>query len=180
MTPDPPAESYESFVRLFVSHESRLRGFLQALLPSWEDVDDVLQETSLVAWRKFAQFEPGTDFMAWAATIARFEARRHARARARDRLVFGEDLLEQIADEALDEAGEREREHRALRRCLDKLPEGQSRALELAYRPGIKFHEAARLAGKPVQGYYKALQRIRAALADCVQGELNSLRDPVP
>jgi len=180
---DPPADPYESFVRLFVAHEARLRGLLRALLPSWEDVDDVLQETSLVAWRKFEQFEQfesGSDFMAWAGTIARFEALRHARAKARDRLVFGEDLLERIAAEGLEENERREREHRALRRCLEKLPETQARALELAYRPGIKFHEAARLAGKPVQGFYKTLQRLRAALESCVRSELKTLGDPAP
>ena len=67
--PDPtipgPTPPYEEFVRLFVAHEGRLRAFIRSLLPTWADVDEVMQETSLVAWRKFGRFERGTNFMAW-------------------------------------------------------------------------------------------------------------------
>jgi RNA polymerase sigma-70 factor (ECF subfamily) len=171
----PAPETYEAFVRLFMAHEARLRGFLRTLLPSWEDVDDVLQETSLVAWRKFDQFQPGSHFMAWIGTIARFEALRHIRKKARDRLVFNEDLVDLLADEALQETGQREIEHQALRRCLDKLPAPQARWLELAYQPGIKFHEAAQLAGKSADAFYKTLQRLRTTLHSCMSQELQKL-----
>ena len=90
--PDPAipgsTQPYEEFVRLFVAHEGRLRAFIRSLLPTWADVDEVMQETSLVAWRKFSRFERGTNFMAWAATIARFEALDHLRRRGREQLVF--------------------------------------------------------------------------------------------
>ena len=33
---------YEEFVRLFVAHEVRLRGFVRSLLPTWTDVDEVV------------------------------------------------------------------------------------------------------------------------------------------
>lgn len=176
-TPSSP-ETYERFVRQFMAHEGRLRGFLRSMLHTWDDVDDVLQETSLVAWRKFDQFDPGTNFMAWIGTIARFEAMRHARKKARDRLVFPEDLMDLIADEAMEENEQREREHRALRRCLDKLDEKQARWLELAYQPGVKFHEAAKEAGKSVEAFYKTLQRLRASLQQCMLSELQSEEEP--
>ncbi len=64
-----PHDTYEKFIRLFVAQEGRLRAFLRTLVPSLDELDEVMQETSLVAWRKFAQFEPGTDFLAWVATI---------------------------------------------------------------------------------------------------------------
>lgn len=170
--PPPPPETYESFVRLFMAHEGRLRGFLRTMLPTWTDVDDVLQETSLVAWRKFSQFDPATHFMAWIGTIARFEALRYRRQKARDRLVFSEDLLDLIANEALEETDLREREHQALRLCLDKLEDKQARWLQLAYQPGVKFHEAAKEAGKSTEAFYKILQRLRASLQQCMLTEL--------
>jgi RNA polymerase sigma-70 factor, ECF subfamily len=168
----PTPETYEAFVRLFMAHEPRLRGFLRSLLPTWGDVDDVLQETSLIAWRKFSQFEPNSNFMAWIGTIARFEALRHCRTKARDRLVFNDDLLDLLADESLTETDLREREHQALRHCLDKLPTDQARYLDLAYQPGVKFHEAAQLAGKSVAAFYKILQRLRTILQTCMTKEL--------
>jgi RNA polymerase sigma-70 factor (ECF subfamily) len=48
---------YEAFVRLLVEHEPRVRSFLRGLLPTWTDVEEVAQEASLVAWRKFHDFE---------------------------------------------------------------------------------------------------------------------------
>ena len=42
--------------------EAALRAFVRSLLPRWEDTDDVMQETTLVAWRKFTLFEEGTSF----------------------------------------------------------------------------------------------------------------------
>jgi RNA polymerase sigma-70 factor (ECF subfamily) len=79
---------YEQFVRLLVAHEPHLRSFLRSLLPSWNDVEEAMQETSLTAWRKFDQFEPGSNFLAWTAAIARFEALKQRRTRSRERLAY--------------------------------------------------------------------------------------------
>jgi RNA polymerase sigma-70 factor (ECF subfamily) len=167
-----PDDAYEQFIRLFVAEEGRLRAFLRTLVPSLDDLDEVMQETSLVAWRKFAQFEPGTDFLAWVATIGRFEALRRRRDRAADRLVFGERLCELLADEALAETERREAERRALDVCLQKLPARQRQWVSAAYQPGIKFREVAQTSGKSVEAFYKMLQRLRGLLLQCIQGEL--------
>lgn len=167
--PTPP---YEEFVRLFVAHEGRLRAFVRALLPTWADVDEVMQETSLVAWRKFARFERGTNFMAWAATIARFEALDHLRRRGRDQLVFSDAVADLMAEEAAPESETLERQRRALDRCLAKLDEPQRELLLLSYQPGARLHEVAARAGRSVQGHYKSVQRLRARLLECIEGEL--------
>src|SRR6185503_16986609 len=91
---------YEAFVRLLVEHEPRLRSFLRGLLPAWADVEEVAQNASLVAWRKFTEFEQGGNFGGWLLTIARFEALKHRRKAARSPLVFSDDVWELLADEA--------------------------------------------------------------------------------
>lgn len=169
----PPApERYEEFVRAFVAHEGRLRAFVRALLPAGDAVDEVMQEASLVAWRKFGSFEPGTNFMAWAATIARFEALRHLRQRGRERLVFSTETIDALAHEAAHDGDTFERQERALDRCLAKLDEAPRRLLLLSYQPGVKLHEAATQAGRSVEGHYKAVQRLRRQLLDCIRREL--------
>ena len=50
-------EKEAGFMRMFVAHEPELRAFLRTLLPSWELVDDVLQEASVVMWSKLDQLE---------------------------------------------------------------------------------------------------------------------------
>jgi len=166
------AARYEQFVPLFVAHETRLRGLLRSLLPQWSAVDDVLQETSLVAWRKFEHFDTATNFMAWAGAIARFEALRYLRDRGRDPHIFSDDLFELMAAEAVEEADALERERSALSRCLEKLPAPQREFLQLAYQPGTQINELAAQAGRSVEGVYKSIQRMRSRLRDCIQQEL--------
>jgi len=171
-SPADPPPPYEEFVRLFVAHESRVRAFLRSLLPAWADVDEVMQETSLVAWRKFARFERGTSFIAWIATIARFEALDHLRRRGREHLIFSDSVVEAITAETERDGDALERERHALERCLAKLEEAQRELLLLSYQPGARLNEIAIRAGKSVQGYYKSIQRLRGRLLDCIEGEL--------
>lgn len=169
---EAPPEAYEAFVRLFVAHEGRLRGFLRTLLHDWDDVDEVMQETSIVAWRKFDQFDKGTNFMAWSAAIARFESLKHMRRQSRDRLVFNDDILDMLAQESLEETDTLEEHRTALCKCLEKLDPRQKELLHLAYQPGVKFHEVAEQAGKSAQAFYKTIQRLRASLLECAEKQM--------
>ncbi len=60
-------------------YQSRLRAFVRCLLVRPSDVDDILQEINSVLWQKANEFQPGSDFWAWASQIARFEALNHLR-----------------------------------------------------------------------------------------------------
>jgi RNA polymerase sigma-70 factor (ECF subfamily) len=164
-------DSYEAFVLLFARHEPGLRGFLRPLVGSWDDLEDVVQETCLVLWRKFGQFELGSNFLAWACTIGRFEALKHRRSLARDRHLFSEELLALLADEGLAEAERRERERRALAACIEGLPPPQRELIERSYS-GTTIQAAAQALGRSATGLYKALDRIRLLLLDCIEGRL--------
>lgn len=165
-------ERYEEFVRLFVRDERALRVFVRSLLPTWTDADEVVQEVALVAWRKFAEFQPGTSFLSWLRVIARFKVLSHRRKLARDRLVFSEELISLLADEAEPEGGLRQQEHDALEGCLAKLPEAQRRLVAIAYATGQPVKdEALRLGVKPGTLYMR-LNRIRQQLLVCIQRTL--------
>ena len=70
-------ERHEEFMRLFLSCQPRIFAFIRSLVFSRADADDVLQETALVLWEKFARFEPGTRFDRWAFRIAHFQVMYH-------------------------------------------------------------------------------------------------------
>ena len=168
----PPASgadaSYEAFVRLLVEHEPRLRSYLRGLLPAWQDVDEVMQNASLVAWRKFSEFQQGTQFGGWLLTIARFEALKHRRNLARSPLVFSEDVWELLAQEAGTEAEAKNLRREALEQCLAKLPATQRELVLKAHAPGARLNEIAQQAGGSEQAFYKTIQRLRAALLECI------------
>lgn len=169
-TPPSGDRRYELFVRLLLEHQTSVRSFLRGLLPSWEDVDEVAQEASLVAWRKFSDFEDGTSFGGWLLTIARFEALKHRRRHARSRLVFSDELWELLADEAEDEAQSVRWTFRrqCLERCLAKLDSAKRELLLKAHTQGAVIKNMAMQSGKSEQAFYKTIQRLRVVLLNCV------------
>ena len=173
-----PNHNQEDFLQLFALHERSLRAFVSSLLPNWEGVDEVMQETSLVMWRKFDQFDPhrpGSKFIDWAFMIARYEVLRYRRKRATDRLVFSEDVHELITDEAAEIASEYQPTQRlkALRFCLAKLEPTQVKLIETAYADGVSIKDVASKVGRTPTGLYKALARIRRNLRRCIELNLS-------
>jgi len=160
-------ERYEVFVRLLVEHEPRVRSFLRGLLPTWYDVEEVAQEASLIAWRKFDDFEQGTSFGGWLLTIARFEALKYRRRVARSPLVFAADVWDLLADEAAGEENlQIRRQH--LEVCLEKLERTKRNLLLKVHTPGVVIREVAQQSGKSEEAFYKVIQRLRVILRDCV------------
>ena len=165
-------EKYERFVMLFTHEEPVLRAFVRSLLPSWHDVDEVMQQTGIVIWNKFYQYEEGTNFMRWACVIARFEVLKYRRSKARERLVFREDLWELLAEEATDSAEMLQKERQALDECMQKLPDTDRALVGAAYAHGTSIKEVAESAGHSATAFYKKLHRIRLGLLGCIQRQL--------
>ena len=160
-------ERYEAFMRLLVEHEPRVRSFLRGLLPSWYDVEEVAQEASLIAWRKFDSFEEGTAFGGWLLTIARFEALKYRRRVARSPLVFTDEVWELLAEEAGGEENLQIR-RRHLEICLGKLGTQKRNLLLKVHTSGVVIREVAQQSGKGEEAFYKVIQRLRVSLRDCV------------
>ena len=113
----------QEFVRLLTEHQAVLRGYIRSLIPNASDIWDVVQNTNIALWEHRDDFELGTNFRAWAFTIARYRALEHRRKLQKDhRLVFDERLIDQLDQTPHDwEAARLESKHRALEHCLGKL-----------------------------------------------------------
>lgn len=166
-----PAENskHDQFLRLYVSHEEALLGFVRTLVPSREDAREVMQEVAVVLWQKVSELDDLANFRPWAFAVARFKAMAWLRDRSRDRLVFDDDVLELLADEVTEHADVYEAERRALEACVAKLDPAQRKLLDAAYAPGARIDALAAAAGRSPMSFYKALHRIRLALMNCTQ-----------
>jgi RNA polymerase sigma-70 factor (ECF subfamily) len=156
-------------VQVIAQHQSRLRGFVRSLLVRPEDVDDLVQEVNLVLWEKAEQFKLGTSFWAWASQIARFKVMNRLRSYSRDRLVFDEDFIAELADVAEERFAELEPRRAALDHCLRQLPTTQRRLLDLRYFEGQSIDEVAGTTERPAGSIKQTLYRIRAALRSCIE-----------
>lgn len=172
MTEDQDQNEHLAAVHaLFVRHSPELRGFILALLPDLSRVDDVFQETFLTVSRKADSFVIGTNFLAWACTIARYkikEARRFQPARVQP---LSDEVLDALcASEPPPEPDEERLQ--ALNQCLGDLPAHTRRAFELRYHQAHQPPEIAQRLGWSTASVYVILSRARAVLRECVDRKL--------
>lgn len=177
-TAAPVAAPGEDFVQLFTAHQRRLYLYILAQVPRPADAEEILQETNIVTWRKFHQFEPGTSFFAWACRIATFEILKHRERRRRDRLCFSDEFIEQIARDAQDSAEDFEGRRRALAHCLGKLRKQDRELIQRRYAPGENGKSVARFLRRPVNSVYQSLGRIRRTLLECINRRLAAEAGP--
>jgi len=162
-------ELHDAFLRLFTTHEAQLRAFVRSCLPRRQDTDEVMQEVSLVAWRKFADLDDRSRFGAWACLIARYEILKYRRAHARDRLVLDESIIAALAEEAAAEMPLHDRRLAALDACFDKLPAERRQLVIAAYMPGASQKDLAKQLKRSEGAVYQLLSRIRQELWRCVE-----------
>ena len=60
----------QEFLELLTQHDRALGVYVYSLVPRTADADDILQQTKMILWRCFDQFESGTNFLAWARKTA--------------------------------------------------------------------------------------------------------------
>jgi len=169
--PTPPlsAERQEEFVRLLNQAHGLLLRYVMSLVANRHDAEDVLQRAWLVMWRRFGTFEPGTDFIAWATTVAFYEARNFLRVTGRSRVEFDDELMQTLAAERVTHVRLWSARTDALDECLQKLDTASRELVEAIYTDGTQAIEVARQQGCAPKTIYNKLNIIRRALAECVQ-----------
>jgi RNA polymerase sigma-70 factor, ECF subfamily len=167
-------ERVEQFMQLLVAHQGRLYQYVRMMMPRFQEVDDVLQETFLVMWRKYDESLPAGGFYAWACRIAYLEVLKSRERNIRHSHILNQETLEQLAT---DEAAEPEflaNIKLMLQTCLDKLPPDDRVLIERRYEPGIRVDAMAAELGRPVNSVSKSLGRIRQSLWQCVDDALRA------
>ena len=181
MAPDPPlpdtpqplsAERQEEFVRLLNEAHGLLLRYAMSLLGNRHDAEDVLQRASVVMWRRFATFEPGTDFIAWATTVAFYEVRNFQRVTGRCRLEFDDELMHTLAAERVEHVRQWSHRNEALELCVEKLDSASRALVDAIYTDDMPVYEVARQQGCAAKTLHNKLSFIRRLLAECVQHRL--------
>ncbi|TDU81898.1 RNA polymerase sigma-70 factor (ECF subfamily) [Prosthecobacter fusiformis] len=171
---EAPHERHAEFVAVLTATHGKLMGYLMSLLGRRQDAEDVLQRASVLMWQKFATFEPGTDFMAWASTICFYEAKNFIRLAARSPVYFDDDLLATLGSERLEDLPARESRIQALETCLGKLGREDQQLIRAAYLDSSArgITELAVKMNRAPQTLYNKLNHLRRMLAECVQRQL--------
>jgi RNA polymerase sigma-70 factor, ECF subfamily len=165
----------DEFVERFIRSQDRIYAYVVTLLPNRADAEEVFQQTSLVLWKKWQQFDPGRDFVRWACGIAHHEVQNFLRKHtARGRVYLNEDVLTEVAEARLDLHDVLEARRRALRQCLDRLKRSRRELLERCYAGRDSMKTIAENLGQPPNVLYMTLKRLRRSLYDCVNRTLSA------
>ncbi len=171
------AERDAEFLSLLSRHELQLAACIHAIVPVWQDAEEVLQATRVTLWRRFDDFQLGTNFLAWARAVARNEARAHARRNERHRRVFGEALIDTLLDNIERRRGEEPDRWSAFLQCCRKLGKEARDILRRVYVNHEKIKDVATDLGRSMAGTYAVVSRIRRGLMVCVQERLGREQD---
>lgn len=167
--------SRAELVGLLTRNQRKIFAYIYTLVPNRADAEDILQETSVTIYKKFDEFESGTDFVAWANRIAWWKVKAAQQKFARSKVVFNEEVMEAVVATAGTMEAEMSDRHEALGSCLKKLNERDRRMVLTRYESGSGVERAAAQAGRSRQAAYKALGRIRQLLLDCVTNVIQNL-----
>jgi RNA polymerase sigma-70 factor (ECF subfamily) len=167
------SSQHEQFVERFVRSQDRIYAYVVLQLPNRTDAEEVFQQTSLVLWKKWQQFDPSRDFVAWACGIAHHEVRNFLRKhRDRGRVSLSEGVLAEVAQVRLELQDVLESRRQALLHCLDQLDQGNRAVLERCYAGQDNIKTIAEELGQRPNVLYMLLKRLRRALFDCINRTL--------
>jgi len=168
----------EEFIKLFTRYQRRVFLFILSQVPSPVDAEEIHQETNVIIWRKFDRFELGTNFLAWACQIANYEVLKYRSRQRRDRHLFSDEFVRQVASDAIEQAEELEQRRQHLAVCLSKLRNNDRELIQQRYSAGESGKSVAELIGRPINSVYQSLSRIRRTLLECVNRQIRTQATP--
>lgn len=160
-----------AFVELFRHHGPAVAKLTRAYGAPVSEVEDVVQEVFLAAWRKLADYDHQRPFRAWLFAIALNRVRDIARRRKVRAFFFGASELNEGATRIEAEAPDPETQahHRlALEKVSERLsvlPQDLRTALILTAVTGLSYQDAAASLNITVKALEGRIARARKRLA---------------
>lgn len=158
----------DDFAELLVCNQRRVFAYIVTLLSNRDDAEDVFQNTCLILWKKWAEYDPRRDFFAWACGIAHNEARNILRKKRPPRLYLSEDVMAQVAETRLKADRLLELRGQYLSQCIEKLADVQRKLVEKCYLGDTPINRLAEELGISPAALTMRLQRIRKTLFECI------------
>ncbi len=157
------------FDKLVIDHQSALYAFIRSMIFNPQDARDTVQDVNIVLYRKKKSFILGTNFKAWAFTIARFECLSYlTRYKKRTWVALDAGLLESLADMAEEETDDIQPMLIAMRQCLQLLPEEAQDLIQQRYKQKISMESTAMEKNLSVPALKQKLYRVRNRLRKCI------------
>ena len=158
-----------TFDKLVIEHQATLYSFIRSMIFNPQDARDTLQDVNITLYRKKDLFILGTNFKAWAFTIARFESLTYlTRYKKRQWATLDTGLLESLADMSEEETEDIQPWIKALKQCVQILPKDAQQLIEQRYQQQIPMESTAEEKNLSVSALKQKLYRVRNRLRKCI------------
>jgi RNA polymerase sigma-70 factor (ECF subfamily) len=164
------AAAQQRFLSLFLRSEREIFRYVAALVPNVADAEDIVQQAALALWEKFDSYDPNQPFTPWACRFALNKARQWIERHQRWKALLDGGLAEELALRHEQLRPELDVRLGRLEGCLRQLREDQRSLVEGYYYRREGMAQLADRSGRSVTATYKALQRIRQSLQQCIEG----------
>jgi RNA polymerase sigma-70 factor (ECF subfamily) len=167
---------FEALVR---EHADMLTVYLRSALGNVPEVDDLFQETMIVAWRRLDDFDHTRPFGPWLRGIAKKLLQTHYRKEmSRPCTEVTLDRIEARLAQIGNNSGDTWKEKlEVLRGCVRGLPEDYHAVVMRRYFQGQAIQQLAGALGLSTAAVKKRLQRARAWVLECMERKLAALEN---
>ena len=150
-----------------------LMAYLRALVDDASAIDDLFQETMLVAWRRLEEVDLAKPFGPWLRGVAANLVLAHHRKQKGLPGYLSEAVLIQV-DRQFESVSKRpgdtwDDKVSALHECIESLSEPHRRAIRGRYFSGLGLAELAEQLESSTEACKKRLVRARKLLAECLE-----------
>jgi RNA polymerase sigma-70 factor, ECF subfamily len=156
-------------MRLAIEHRTAIWGYLMGLTKNPHKAEDLFQNTYLVVCEKWQQYQHGTNFVAWALKIARYEFLASVDPARRSFVTVEAEVLENALGSAAEPSEAMAEKREALRKCIETLQTKSRKAFVLRYGDSLSCPRVAEKMGLTLNALYTLLSRVRQALQECVE-----------
>jgi RNA polymerase sigma-70 factor (ECF subfamily) len=173
-----------AFGLLVEKYQRRISRLLARMIANTADIDDVVQEAFIKAYRALPGFRGESAFYTWLYRIAINTAKNHFAAQGRRVTADGSldvdspeslDDAVQLSDGSTPEAVVQSRQlGEALNRAIESLPEDLRSAIVLRELEGLSYDEIAEAMNCPVGTVRSRIFRAREAIAEQLRPMLDS------
>lgn len=165
--------SHDHFMDLLLRHQSQVFGYIFAAVHNLHDAEELYQETSIILWRKFADFQPNSDSAGWACRTAKHKTLHFQHHRRRSPVCFSDEVLSNLADVHISRDAEAVQHYQeVLAECVDELPPADQHIVDLCYGGEDSIKQVAAKLQRAPKTLYNSVSRIWHILVDCIRLKL--------
>jgi RNA polymerase sigma-70 factor (ECF subfamily) len=161
--------SHKEFIAFLVPNQTRIQAFILMLVPNVADAEDIYQETISTMWDKISTFNKGTDFVAWAVTIAKYKVLEFRAKYKKSKIQFSDRIYEMLEKAATSKKSSVQDHIDVLRKCIHQLSENERDLLKMRYDMDLSFQKMSLRIGKTSPAIHRIMAIIHSKLALCVR-----------